>query len=170
MNSLTFNFNDLTEKDFESLQSALSCDRLDLSELPELLLEMKLKNGIKKKYHDKIKERNEEKINGGKRFYIYIDRKQVTATTYEALIDKLYKIEYSRQKQSLTLDDLYSDWLLWKRDYTGVLDKTLREHTFAWKIFLKNEDIITIPLVDLKVKDCKRLIRGRIAPLSHFVR
>lgn len=162
MNSIidSISLNDLTENDFDLLQSALSHDKLVLSELPDLLLEMKIKNGIKKKYHDKIKVKDDKRRkNSEKRFYIYIERKQITATTYDGLIDKLYKMEYSQQKSKLSLTDLYPEWLIWKKDNTSISSKSLKEYTYEWKIFIENEDIKKMPIAKLKAIDFINLFR-----------
>ncbi|MCL2718712.1 MAG: tyrosine-type recombinase/integrase [Lachnospiraceae bacterium] len=114
---------------------------------------MKNKNDIKTKYLDKIKARKD-----GRQFYVYIDRAtQITATTYDSLIDKLYEMEYGRLRS--TMADLYPEWLLWKRDYTSLSNKSLKEYTYDWKRFMENEEIVNISLADLKVKNFTNLFR-----------
>lgn len=150
----------------ELLQSALFRDRLSLSDVSELLLKMKNKNDIKAKYLDKIKDRKD-----GRQFYVYIDRAtQITASTYDSLINKLYEMEYG--KLSSTIADLYSEWLIWKRDYTSISVKSLKEYSNDWKKYLVNEDIVIIPIVNLKVKDFTNLFRkwtkDRTLTRKHF--
>ncbi|MCL2719129.1 MAG: hypothetical protein FWE14_10165 [Lachnospiraceae bacterium] len=152
----------INEINMESLQSALSHDRLSLSDVSELLLKMKNKNDIKAKYLDKIKARKD-----GRQFYVYIDRAtQITAATYDSLIDKLYEMEYG--KLSSTIADLYPEWLIWKRDYTSISVKSLKEYSNDWKKYLMDEDIVNVPIVNLKIKDFTNLFRKMDErPYSH---
>ncbi len=113
---------------------------------------MKRKNDIKKKYSSKIKVRKD-----GKQFYIYINRKQITAITYDGLIDKLYDMEYGRSQSSL--EGLYSEYLIWRRDFTNISSKSLKEFTFTWNRFMKGEELRLIPVIELKTKDFICLFR-----------
>lgn len=134
------------------LSEIVNDDTLTLSEISEKVLCMKKKQEIKRKYHDKIKVRS----NDG-RAYIYIERKQIVAASYDALIDKLYEMEYGRINASLK--DLYSEWLLWRRDYTSITSKTLKEYTNIWKKYFEDESLTSIPLKDLRAKDFIKLFR-----------
>ncbi len=135
------------------LPSFLTDDTLSLSEALEKVLYMKKRQELERKYHDKIKSRKD-----GRQFYIYIDRKQYTATTYNGLLDLLYEREYGRERSSLA--DLYPEWMLWRRDNSPVCDKTLKEDTHNWNAFLKDDPISEIPLADLTPKDFIRLFRS----------
>lgn len=63
-------------------------DNLSISEVSEFVVKEMRKNDIKKLYGNKIKQRKD-----GKQFYIYIDRKQYTSTTYNGLIE-VYMITF----------------------------------------------------------------------------
>ena len=80
----------------EYLPSSLLDDTLSVSEISEKILYMKRKQEITRKYQDKIKTRKD-----GRQFYIYINRKQYTAVTYDGLIDLLYEMEYGRERVSI---------------------------------------------------------------------
>lgn len=82
---------------------------------------------------------------------IYINRKQYNATTYDGLIKILFNLENSKSKSSLT--DIFPEWMLWRRDYTSVSSKTLKEDTFNWNKYLKEKKVATTPLIDLTPKD-----------------
>jgi len=134
------------------LKEFINSDKISSSEVSEKILDMKRKNEIETKYKDKIKTRKD-----GRQYYIYIDRKQLTAGTYSALIEKLYDLEYGKLRSSLA--DLYPKWLIWRRDYSSISPKTLKEYTYTWNAFLEKDSIINIPVVDLKAKDFLNLFR-----------
>lgn len=135
-----------------SLLALLNNGTLTLSEFSEKMLMMTKKREIQKKYSNQIKTRS----NDG-RFYIYINRKQITASTQKELIDKLYELEYGRANSSLT--DLFPEWMIWRRDCTAVTDKTLRMDVNSWKQYLQDEPLAQIPLTELQPKDFIRLFR-----------
>lgn len=127
-------------------------DTLSTSEVSEKFLEMKRKCEIEKEYHEKIKTRKD-----GRQYYIYLNRKQITASSYASLIDKLYEIKYG--KMTSTLADLYPQWMIWRRDYTCISPKTLKEYTYIWNAFLENDSIIQIPIASLEYIDFLNLFR-----------
>lgn len=135
----------------KSLIEYLEDDTLSLSEISEKVLCMKKKQEIKRNYKNLIKTRSDG------RPYVYIKRKQIVAPNYEALIDKLYDMEYGRTNSSLS--SLFKEWMLWRRDYTPVCDKTLKEDVNNWKRYLQDEPLSQIPLKDILPKDFIRLFR-----------
>ena len=128
------------------LLSSIGDDTLTPSEISEKVLYMMKKQEIEKKYRDLIKQRKD-----GRQYYIYISRKQYNATTYDGLIKILFDLENSKAKSSLT--DIFPEWMLWRRDYTSVSSKTLKEDTFNWNKYLKDKKVATTPLLDLTPKD-----------------
>ena len=136
----------------EYLPSSFLNDTLSVSEISEYILYMKRKQEITRKYQDKIKTRKD-----GRQFYIYINRKQYTAVTYDGLIDLLYEMEYGRERASL--NDLFKEWMIWRRDCSSVCDKTLKEDLNLWKRYLQDTPISFIPLADLTPKDFVKLFR-----------
>lgn len=136
----------------EYLPSSLLDDTLTVSEISEKILNMKRKQEINRKYQDKIKTRKD-----GRQFYIYINRKQYTAVTRDGLIDLLYEMEYGRERSSL--NDLFKEWMIWRRDCSSVCDKTLKEDLNLWKRYLQDNPITLIPLADLTPKDFIKLFR-----------
>ncbi len=135
------------------LPSFFQDDTLSLSEISEKVLHMKRKQEILRKYQNNIKTRKD-----GRQFYIYINRKQYTAVTFDALINLLYEMEYGRERSSLS--DLFNEWMIWRRDCTSVCDKTLKEDLNNWKRYLQDNPISSIPLADLTPKDFIRLFRS----------
>lgn len=55
--------------------------------------------------------------------------------------------------------DLYPEWLIWKRDNTSIANVTLKEHASLWNQFMKDDDIINVPMADLKARDFMNLFR-----------
>lgn len=133
------------------LSKIITDDTLTLSEISEQILYMKKKQEIERKYKDRIKTRKDG------RPYVYINRVQIVAPTYIALIDKLYEMEYGRTNSSLA--DLFKEWMLWRRDFTPVCDKTLKEDVNNWKRYLQDEPLAQIPLKDIFPKDFIQLFR-----------
>ena len=134
------------------LNLVINDDTLSTAEVSKIILLMKQKKEIIKKYGDQIKTRT----NDG-RAYVYINRKQIIAANYDALIDKLYEMEYGRSNSSLS--DLFKEWMIWRRDQTPVSDKTLKEDVNNWKRYLQDEPISKIPLKDIQPKEFIRLFR-----------
>lgn len=134
------------------LPDSLYDDNLSVSEVSDIVTRMKRKRDIKKQFGEKIKQRKD-----GKQFYIYIDRKQFTSTSYDGLLDVLYEEFYGYLTSSL--EDLYADWMKWKRDNSSVTGKTLKEIKFLWDKHLANEPVVQIPIRDLKSKDFVALFR-----------
>lgn len=99
----------------------------------------------------KIKERPDG------RFYIYLKRKQIIAATYPKLIDKLYQIHFGQD--TLTLENIYPQWMIWRRDYTRTSNKTIKENTYLWASFFEDTDIVKIPLSNLKTIDFIKFFR-----------
>ncbi len=133
------------------LSNLLIDDTLTLSEISEKVLYMKKKQEIERNYKDLIKTRSDG------RPYVYIKRKQIVAPNYKALIDKLYEMEYGRANSSLS--SLFNEWMLWRRDFTPVCDKTLKEDVNNWKRYLQDEPLSEVPLKDILPKDFIRLFR-----------
>lgn len=128
------------------LPSILDNDTLTSSEVSAIITKLRNDKEIKKKYEDKIKQRKD-----GRQYYVLINRKQISATTLNGLYEKLYEWEYGRQHS--TLEMLFKEWLIWKRDYTSVTSKTLREYIVYWNKYLLKSDIAHIALINLTVKD-----------------
>ena len=125
------------------LQEISNNDTLSETEISRKIVMMNKKIEIKNKYLDKIKERTKPK-----QFYVYINRKQISASTFDELIDKLYDMEYG-----FTLEGLYPEWLKWKRDNSKTTTKTLWEYTYLWNAHLKDDAIIHKHIVSLETHD-----------------
>ena len=96
---------------------------MDSAELLDLAKRMNRYKELRNKYKDKIKTRKD-----GRQVYVLIDRKQIAAKDEYALFDKLYALEYGIESSSM--EDLFCEWLRWKRDNTNVAGSTLRNYTY----------------------------------------
>lgn len=85
------------------------------------------------------------------RIYLIVNRKSISSTSYPGLIDKLFEHFYGIQ--SYSLEDFFEIWIKWRDEETGTSKKTIKEDRFLWNSLLKNQEIIKIPMKDLKVQD-----------------
>jgi integrase len=134
------------------LSKLVNDDTLSVSEISERLWCMRKTQIIERKYKNKIKERKD-----GRQFYIYMNGQQYTSSTYKGLINLLYEKDYGRERASLA--DLYPEWIIWRRDFSPVCDKTLKENVHNWNHYLENEPITQKPLVEVTAKDLVQLFR-----------
>jgi len=100
---------------------------------------------LRERYQDKIKNRSD-----GRQVYIYINRKQISAKDKEALMNKLFEINYGTD--NYTMNDIFPLLLLWKRDKTATKGKTLKDYSQKWKNHFKCYDIVNIPIKHLTPK------------------
>lgn len=133
------------------LADCLNNDMLTESEVSQYVINMTRRTKVEKKYKDQIKWRADG------RPYVYRERKQIIAADYDQLIDKLVDIEYSYENASL--DSLFREWVLWRRDCTPVATKTIREDILNWNGYLKGTELSKTPLKNLTPKDYIQLFR-----------
>lgn len=69
----------------------------------------------------------------------------------EKEIVRFYKAKQKTEcRNDITLEFLYQEWLLYRRDHTSVKPKTIQEDMSEWNRFFRNSE-----LVKMKVKDIK---------------
>ncbi len=76
---------------------------------------------------------------------------QISAYTYEELIEKLYDFYYG--EANYTLEDLYPQWIEYRKNETSATAKTIKENGYLWNAHLKGQDIILKPIGKLQPKD-----------------
>lgn len=128
------------------LPSLFADDTLSASDISTVIIKMKRFNDLKKKYQNSIKTRKD-----GKLFYIYINRKQISSSTEKGLYEKLYELEYGRL--SYSINDIFTEYMCWKRDFTSSSPKTLREYTILWNNTIQNTLVTKKPICELTRKD-----------------
>ena len=105
----------------------------------------------KKSKLNEVIDLNKIKTRPDGRCYIYINRKQIISSNYEALIDNLYESFFGISV--ITLKEFYPMWMIWRRDETHISDATLKRDSSTWNTMLKNTDIVNLPINSLKAKD-----------------
>lgn len=139
--------------DCRLLQSYALDGNITASDITEILNQMTKEKKLREVCDlTRIKERTDDGRN-----YIYINRKQFIGNDYVDLINRLY--EHYFGSRTITLEDLFPQWLIWRRDNTKVTNKTLKENNFLWNALFKDTDIVRIPIVSLKVIDFINLFR-----------
>lgn len=81
-------------------------------------------------------------------------RKPVKRSSKENLENYLvnYYVEQNRQndRQNITLQQAYEKWLIFRRDYTSVKTKTIKENMNDWNKFFKDSDLANMPITEIK--------------------
>lgn len=93
----------------------------------------------------KIKTRPDD----GRKYFI-VNRKPISSSTYEGLIDKLY--DHFFGDSAATMETYFETWMEWREKETSVSRKTIKENRFMWNSLLRNEYITLIPLKELTAK------------------
>lgn len=121
-------------------------DMMSLTDIAELYA-MRKKESEVSKFVDltKIKRRNDKDI-----FYVYVDRKSFSASTRDKLIDKLH-VEFCQPKENL--NSFYPTWEHYRKNYTAVTPKTVRENWGLYKSKVLDDPIAEKPLQKLKPID-----------------
>lgn len=110
--------------------------------IAELYYDFMKKTEALEQFCDIEKIRYREELN---QYYIYVKRKQFTANSRHALIDKLYN---AYCKEAYTLEKAYADWMIWRRDI-GTAPKTLQENTKEWKKFIQDSSLAGMVLTSI---------------------
>lgn len=104
------------------------------------------------------------------RKYLIIQRKSISSSTYEGLIDKLY--DYFFGDNAATMGTYFETWMEWREKETSVSKKTIKENRFKWSSLLKDQDISLIPSKDLSAKDLimyfRNITKGRQITRKRF--
>lgn len=128
------------------LQNLIDNGTLDLAEI-ETILYMSKKSEVKKVHTQKINYRSD----GRCYTYLYIKglRKQKTFETEKQLYDFLYEYYFGRMR--ISLENLYPEFMLYRRNRGKVSNKTIEENKNFWNRFLKDTAIVKKPICDLTV-------------------
>ena len=89
-------------------------------------------------------------------------RRPVKRKSKENLEKEIIRFYIEKQKaenrQNVTLEELYAEWLLYKRDYTSVKAKTIQEYVSEWNRFFKDTELV----ICLSVLEKQKLSVGKI--------
>lgn len=104
----------------------------------------------------------------GYRTYVYdssrkSNRRPIKRKTREALENALvkYYIELDKAKDisNTTLEAVYKEWLIYKRDETSTKPKTIEEYVNDWKHFLENSNLAQMKLKDISSDDLHQYLK-----------
>jgi hypothetical protein len=65
--------------------------------------------------------------------------------------DKFYDLFFGIENS--TLGDFFEVWMHWKKQESGVSEKTMKENRFLWNALLRDKEITLTPLKSLTVQD-----------------
>jgi len=134
------------------LQEALKCGILDATEVA-IKINMTKQNFIKEHHPYSISCRKDG------RFITTVkregeERKQISAPTYNELIDKLYDY-YNDYNMDYTISDLYVLWMKKreKQSNDGIIDiKTVKRDEQHWRKYYVGNKLVTIPIRKITTK------------------
>ena len=90
--------------------------------------------------------------------YLYVNRKQIIGNSEEELFDKLYTLFYGAE--NYTLEDVFPEWLRFKRDNTPIDAKSLRIYIQEWNKYFVGQPIIKKKVTELESNDFVSLYRA----------
>ncbi len=83
----------------------------------------------------------------------------------EAIIDFYITKEDNQRRENITLENLYKEWLLFRRDYTAVKPKTIQENVAEWNKFFRDSELAKMPVKDIKpitlIRFFRRITKNR---------
>ena len=144
------------DETFNTSDSSQVDDILKARELAEKILKMRKLGTLAKEYPlEKVKHRPDG------RCYIYINRKQFIAPTYDALLEKLYDEFYG--VKNYTLANIFPEWQIYRRDVEKVSSNTLKDHTGYWNNYIKNSNLVKLPITKITARDIKDFYKSVVA-------
>ena len=66
------------------------------------------------------------------------------------IIQFYIETQQDNDRKNITLEKIYEEWLIYRRDYTAAKPKTIYENTMEWKKFFKDTDLAKMPLKDIQ--------------------
>jgi len=135
----------------------------DLCEYGNISLDKVLKN-CEEMANEEILKRHPNKIFYSKSQKVYVTyvhdednqykRKAIKRSTEEKLkiaLVKFYKDQHQKNSiKNATLKSIYEKWLIYRRDYTGVKNKTIQENVYEWNTFIKDSDLKLMPIREIR--------------------
>lgn len=134
------------------LQEAYECGILDATEVA-IKIKMTKENYVKEHHPYSISTRKDRRIITTVRREEE-ERQQISGTTYEELISKLYDF-YADRKRDYTISDLYEVWIekREKQACDGNIDiKTVKRDDEHWRKYYAGNKLVTIPVKKITTK------------------
>ena len=80
-------------------------------------------------------------------------RRALKRTSRENLEKEIIRFYKEKQKASkrtnITLEDLYKEWLIYKRDHTATKAKTIQEYVSEWNKFFNATSLASMPVAEI---------------------
>lgn len=136
----------LLDDTLENQEAHHNDDMLEARELAEQFLKMKKLGTLKKQYPIETVKRRPDG-----RYYVHVKRKQVSAPTYDLLMEKLYDKFYGVQNYTLT--DIFPEWQRYRRDVEKRSSKTLKDHNGYWNNYIKDSKLAKMSISKISPRD-----------------
>lgn len=144
------------------LQEAYECGILDATEVA-MKIKMTKETFVKERHSYSISERKDGRIITTVRREEE-ERQQISATTYEELIGKLYDF-YADRKRDYTISDLYEVWIekRGKQAIDGNIDiKTVKRDDEHWRKYYADNKLVAIPIKKLTTRMLNEFLNDSI--------
>jgi integrase len=144
------------------LQEAYECGILDATEVA-MKIKMTKETFVKERHPYSISTRKDGRIITTVRKEEE-ERQQISATTYEELIGKLYDF-YADRKRDYTISDLYEVWIekRVKQALEGNIDiKTVKRDDEHWLKYYAGNKLVTIPVKKITTKMLNEFLNDSI--------
>lgn len=140
----------------ERLKTHIECGNLSEKGITEILEMGKKEKQLQTIIDlDTIKYREDKNL-----YYIYIDRKQVSAKTQDDLINKLYENLFG--KQTYTLTKLFPEWVKYRHKYETCSDKSLSIYISCWENFYVGSELLDMPIKDIRASDIDDFFQSKV--------
>lgn len=91
-------------------------------------------------------------------------RKPIKRSTRENLEKEIIRFYKEKQKETsrslMTLEAVYEEWLIYRRDYTPAKPKTIQENVTEWNKFFAGTELAKMSIVDIKPITLIRFFRA----------
>ncbi len=91
------------------------------------------------------------------------NRRPIKRKSKENLEKEIVKFYIEKQKimnrESITLEELFKEWLMYKRDSTSVKAKTIQEYVYAWNKFFKGTNLAQMKIMEIRPVTLIRFFR-----------
>lgn len=87
--------------------------------------------------------------------------KRSTKENLEKEIIRFYREKHQKEsRNTITLEQVYKEWLVYRRDYTSAKSKTLQENINDWDAFFAGTELSMMPIVEIRPITLIRFFRA----------
>lgn len=162
----------ITLSDISSLNTLVACANISTDEAFKDLKVMADKKILEKHIYEIYYSESEKSW----RTYLPDDnkpnnRRPVKRKSKENLEKEIIRFYIEKQeienRENITLETLYTEWLLYKRDYTSVKAKTIQEYVSEWNKFFKDTNLSKMKIGEIKPITLIRFFRELTKKREH---